>query len=162
MQNIIGISLGTRLLGIAIVYDGTLYDFRVRTFYGSWNETKRSKIIAAIRKAIEQYAITALVIKIPRPKHRSLRIQELQDDIRQLSEQLGIKLTICTINCLRDRYNGNTRPNKRVLVESIISKYPQHRQLAKLNVREHNSRRAYHIKIFEAIACVERELRTEQ
>lgn len=162
MQNIIGISLGTRLLGIAVVYGGTLYDFRVRTFYGSWNETKRCKIIATIRKAVEQYAVTAVVIKIPRPRHCSLRILELQDDIRQLSEQLGIKLTVCTINCLRDRYNGKERPNKRVLIDSISNKYPQHQQLAKLNIKEKNSRRAYHVKLFEAIACAEMELRTEQ
>lgn len=162
MQNIIGISLGSRLLGIAVIYDGLLFDFRVRTFYGKWNEKKRTNIIATIKKAIDQYGVTAIVLKTPKPTHCSISIQELVYEIRLLSEQGGIKLAVCNIACLRERYNVKERANKGVLIQSIISKYPEHTQLAKLHVRERSNRSAYHVKLFEAIACAEMELRTEQ
>lgn len=161
MRNIVGISLGTRLLGIAVVYDGTLSDFRVRTFYGKWNEKKRATIIATIQKAIDQYGIASIVVKTPKPKHSSVSIQELLHDIRLISEQRGINLQVCTVSCLRERYTASARPNKRALIQAIINKYPQHRQLVSRYSRERSNRSAYHVKLFEAIACAEMQSKTE-
>lgn len=161
MQNILGISLGSRLLGIAVLYDGTLLDFRVRTFYGKWDEKKQADIIATIEKVIVQYRITTVVLKTPKATHCSQSIQNLLDDVRLLSKQMGIKLRVCTVSCLKERYSGNKRANKQVIVQDIIRKYPQHKQLTKIHSKERSNRSAYHIKVFEAIACAEMELRTE-
>lgn len=161
MQNIIGISLGSRLLGIAVIYNGTLLDFRVRTFYGKWDQVKRTAIIATIQKAINQYGITSIVVKTPKPKHCFVSIQELLQDIRVLAEQRGIKLTVCTVSCLREQYMSNERANKQVLIQAIINKYPQHKQLVSRYSKERKNRSAYHVKLFEAIACAQMQSKTE-
>jgi RNase H-fold protein (predicted Holliday junction resolvase) len=162
MQNTLGISLGTRLMGTAILYDGELNDFRVRTFYRAWNAKKRSAMIETIRKTVERYGITRIAVKTPKPAHCTQRINELVADIRALSERLHVKLCICTISCLKKQYKGNPMENKQELVQFIIRKYPNYRQLAHLSTKERSNRSAYHVKLFEAIACAEMALRTGQ
>lgn len=162
MQNTLGISLKTKLLGIAVFYNGELTDYRMRTFYGVWTQKKRSDIHATILKMIERYGIIALSLKIPLPSHCSQSIHDIVDDIRELSEQLCIKLHICTISALKGQYCDNTSGNRLLFSEAIIRKYPHHRKLAQLYEIERNNRNPYHVKMFEAIACGELALKTLQ
>ncbi len=147
---------------MAVLYDGELSDFWINTFYGAWTPQKRGEIIGTISKAIERYGITEIVMKTPKPAHSTQSMKDLINDIRQLSDQLHIKLTACTISVLTRRYSGNSRGNKHILVQAIIRKYPQHRKLADLYMKERSNSDVYYVKIFEAIACAEMALRTEQ
>lgn len=162
MQNILGISLSTRLMGTAILYDGELSVFRVRTFYGAWNRQKRDNMIRTIKKTVEGHGIHMIALKIPKVPHRSQRIHDLVTDIRQISEELNIKLTICTISCLLKNNEDNKGGNKQDLVQAIIARYPNYNQLASFSAKDRNSGTAYHIKLFEAIVCAEMALRTGQ
>jgi hypothetical protein len=162
MQNILGISLKTKLLGMAIFYNGELSDYRVRTFYGVWTQKKRSDMNETIRKLIKRYGISAVSLKTPIPAHCSQSIRDIINDIRQLTEQLCVKLSICTISALKKLYGGNLRGNKQTLIQAIVCRYPHHPKLAQLYGRERSNRHAYHVKIFEAIACGDLALRTLQ
>jgi hypothetical protein len=162
MQNILGISLKTKHLGLAVLYDGELADFRVRTFYGAWTVEKRGDMLRTIRKTVDRYGIAAIVLKAPQSFHCSNSILDILRDIERLAEQSGIKLSICTIDTLTKRYSGNGRGTRRTLIEAIVAKYPDSRQLARLYEKERNNRNAYHVKIFEAIACAELALGTGQ
>jgi len=155
MQNILGISLGTRLMGIAVLYDGELTDFRVRTFYGAWNTEKQKEMIDTIRQTINRYGITKIVVKTPKPFHCSQSINDLTSEILQLAEKLKIRIIICTISMLIRHNKENEISNKQSLIQSIIRKYPLHRQLADLYVKERKNHAPYYVKLFEAIACTE-------
>ena len=155
MQNIIGISLGTRLMGLAVVYDGELSDFRVRTFYGAWNTEKQKEMIDTIRQAVSRYGITKIVVKTPKPFHCSQSINDLTSEILQLAEQLKIRIIICTISMLIRHNKDNEISNKQSLIQSIIRKYPLHRRLAELHAKERKNHNPYYVKLFEAIACTE-------
>jgi len=155
MKTTLGVSLGTRFMGMAVVYDGELSDFRVRTFYKAWTADKQSEMIGVIQKAIVRYGITKIVVKSPKPSHCSQNIQALMHDIRQLSEQSGITLSSCTITSLKQRYMSNDRGNKQALVQAIVKKYPHHKQLAALSAKKHIHRTLNYVKMFEAIACAE-------
>ena len=155
MQNILGISLGTRLLGMAVVYDGELSDFRVRTFYGAWNNDKRTEMIETIQQAVTRYGITKIVVKTPKPFHCSQSITELTNDILQLAEKLKIRVIVCTISMLIRHNKDNSIDTKQSLIQSIIRKYPLHRQLADLYAKERKNHTPYYVKLFEAIACAE-------
>jgi len=161
MRNILGISLKTKHLGLAVLYDGELADFRVRTFYGVWTEDKRNDMLRTIRKAITRFGITAIVVKAPKPAHCSNSILDILSDIERVTEQGKIKLTLCTISELKKRYSKNETGNKQTLIQAILKKYPHNRQLHQLYEKERSNRNAYHIKVFEAIACAEMALRTE-
>jgi RNase H-fold protein (predicted Holliday junction resolvase) len=128
----------------------------VRTFYSAWNEEKRNSIARALRNEIAKYQVGTIVLKIPKHHHCSRSINELVADIWQISERLGIRLTVCTISSLMKRYSDNPRSNKQALAQAIIHKYPNHKQLAHRHRKEHSNRsKKYHIRLFEAIACAE-------
>lgn len=148
-------------MGTAVLYDGELVDFRVRTFYGVWTSEKRSDMLRTINKAVDRFGVTAIVVKAPKPAHCSNSILDILSDIERVAEQGKIKLTLCTISELKKRYSKNESGNKQTLIQAIIAKYPNHRQLAQLYAKEKSNRNAYHVKIFEAIACAELALGTE-
>lgn len=162
MQNILGISLKVKHLGLAVLSDGELVDFRVRTFYGTWTDEKRHDILRAIRKEVERYGVTAIVIKAPHPSHYSNSLSDILMDIERLAEQSRVKLSICTFSMLIKPYSENGRGTRRKLIDGILAKYPHSQQLAKLYEKERKNKNAYHVKIFEAIACAELAKGTEQ
>ncbi len=155
MANILGISLGTRLIGMAVVYDGELYDFRIRTFYGPWTEKKRRSIVGTIRNTVQRYGVASLSVKSPKPAYCSQSINDLLSDVRQLSDELGMTVKVCTISALKERCNGTLGGNKQALIQTMVDKYPQYKQLAELYIKERDNRSAYYTKLFEAIACTE-------
>lgn len=117
-------------------------------------------MIAAIRKVVEQYSLTTISLKTPKHTHCTQAINELVADIRALCEELSIKLCICTIVFLKQQFNGPERSNRQQLAVSIASRYPNFQHLANLCVKEGSNKHAYHMKLFEAIACADLALRT--
>ena len=155
MQNILGISLGTRLMGIAVKYDGELTDFRVRTFYGAWNSEKQKEMIESILETINKYDIQKIVVKTPKPFHCSQSINDLTNEILRLAQKFGIRVIVCTISMLVRNNKEHAVHNKQSLIQSIIRKYPLHRQLVDLYDKERKKHAPYYVKLFEAIACTE-------
>jgi len=142
-------------MGMAVMYNGELTDFRVRTFYRAWSPDKQDDMIAVIRKAVERYGIAKIVVKSPKPSHCSQNIQGLMSAIRQLAEQSGVRLHTCTITGLTERYMDAGGGNRQALVQAIVRKYPQHRQLAAIAAKKRVHRSLGQVKMFEAIACAE-------
>lgn len=142
-------------MGMAVMYDGELAEYRVRTFYKAWTVEKQADMIGVIRKAVERYEITKIVVKSPKPSHCSRNIHLLMNDLRGLGAEKGIQVTTCTITALKTRYTGNERGNKQALVQAIVRNYPQHRQLAALAAKKRIHRTLNYVKMFEAIACAE-------
>jgi RNase H-fold protein (predicted Holliday junction resolvase) len=153
MRNILGISLGSRFVGIAVLYDGELTDFRVRTFFGAWNDSKRRDMIQTITQTIKRYGIHKIVVKTPKPFHCSQSITDLTNDILQLADTLKIRVMVCTISMLT---------NKETLIQSVIRKYPTHRRLADLYEKERKKHSHYYVKLFEAIVCTELAQKTDK
>ena len=147
-------------MGMAILYNGELTDFRVRTFYGACTKKKQDYILGTLQNTIKRYGISAITVKTPKPAHCSRSIQDLVMAINTLTKQLGIQLTICTISVLTEPYSGIGRANKQILVEDIIQRYPQHRRLSRLGTKDRSNHSAYYVKLFEAIACAELAQRT--
>ena len=155
MQNILGISLGTRIIGLAVVFDGELSDFRVRSFLGAWNNNKRDEIVETILQTIGRYGITKIVIKTPKSYHCSQNINDITNEIISLGQKLKIRVVVCTITMLIRNNKENSITNKQSLIQCIIQKYPLHRQLTDLYAKERKNHTPYYVKLFEAIACTE-------
>ena len=79
-------------------------------------------------------------------------------DISRLADQYGILVATYSITCLKQQYTGTERGNKQALVQAIIKKYPDHKQLATIGAKKQSHRKLNCIKIFEAIACAEQAL----
>ena len=155
MRDILGISLGTRLMGLAVVYDGELIDFRVRAFFSAWNNEKRSEMLKTIEQAVKQYGIKKIVVKTPKPSHCSHSITDLTNDIIALGEKYNIRVMVCTISMILRNQKEQDLKNKKSLIQSIVRRYPHHKQLAHLYAKERTKEVPYYVKLFEAIACTE-------
>ncbi len=155
MRDILGISLGTRLVGLAVVRKSELIDFRVRKFYDTWSIEKRIEIIDAIERTVKKHGIKKIVVKTPKPHHCSQNISDLTNDIIVLGQRHNIRVMICTIATILRKDKENTLKNKQSLIKWIICKHPDHKQLARLYAKEQQNNAPYYIKLFEAIACTE-------
>ena len=155
MRDILGISLGTRLVGLAVVRKSELVDFRVRKFYDAWSDEKRSEIIDAIERTVKKHGIKKIVVKTPKPHHCSQNISDLTNDIIALGERNKIRVIVCTIATILRKDKEKNLRNKQSLIQWIICKHPDHKQLARLYAKEQQNNAPYYIKLFEAIACTE-------
>lgn len=155
MANILGISIGTRNVGLAIIKQRELTDYRIRTFPGKWTDEKREEIWTVVEGIIKRDHIQDISIKLPPSSHLSENLNELARGIEELGKWFGIKVHRCTIQDIKLPYSDNDTCSKKVMVAALIDKYPE------LQKQWNNSKRAqaYRAKLFEAIACAELALR---
>lgn len=152
MQNTLGISLGTRVVGLAATYDGDLSAFRVRTYYSIWSDKKRKSIIADIQRMAVRYRVRQIIIKLPKASNSSRNIQRLLSDLRHLSAQSGIHLSTCTLIDLKERYTASKKGNSKALVRAVIEEHRQPLETLYNEKKRYRSRN--YVKMYEAIACL--------
>jgi hypothetical protein len=155
MANILGISIGTRNVGIAVIRLRNLTDYRIRTFPGKWTQQKCERILEIIEAIVITNGITDITYKIPDKKHSSEGIEKLISGIEAVGQDYGLSIHQCTIDDIKPLLTNGKRSNKKVIVDVILQKYPE------LQKRWGGSKRAqtYNAKLFEAIACAELALR---
>lgn len=155
MANILGISIGTRNVGLAVIRLRKLTDYRIRTFEGKWTPTKCDSIWTVVETLIKQNGITDITVKMPPPSHCSEGIDELIGGIQELARWFHIEVHQCTIQDIKLPYADSKKCNKKVMVAALIEKYPQ------LKTKLNNGKRVqpYNAKLFEAVACAELALR---
>ena len=155
MANILGISIGTRNVGMAVIRLRKLTDYRIRTFAGKWTPAKCESILDIVETVIKQNGITDITLKIPPKSHCSENLDDLIDGIEELGKWFHLEVHRCTIQDIKLPYMGSERQGKQVMVAALIEKYPE------LKKEWHGSKRAqaYNAKLFEAIACAELALR---
>ena len=155
MANILGISIGTRNVGLAVIRQRMLTDYRIRTFPGKWSPAKCESIWHVIEVLIKRDAITDITIKLPPKSHCSENIDELVDGIKELGKWYHLEVHPCTIQDIKLPYAGLEKSNKQIMVAALIEKYPE----LKKEWNGGKRAQAYNAKLFEAMACAELALR---
>jgi len=143
---ILGISIGTRTSGIAILENGSLQTWNTLSFRNKWSERKADKIIAKYDHYLKRHKVTVVVLKVPPFTHQTEAIltilKKVQDLIGfhgcmvQYKTQAEIKQAIPEIRNGRDLINHTAK-----LYPILI---PEHN-------RELVNRNSYHDKMFEAV-----------
>jgi len=155
MEAVLGISPGTRTVGLAVLH-GTLTEYRIRRFPGRWSEQKARKIITAIETLIDTHSITRVSCKVNHPSRRSANLDMLTEGIIKLCKRKGVKVRLYTLKNIYNHTHGRTVEsryiNKRMLMEKLVSRYPI---LGREQLREHSNKHPYHVKIFEAVALAD-------
>ncbi len=150
MSTVLGISIGTRSLGTALLRNNYLTDYRIKTFKETWSPLKLKKILATMEKIIIHEGVTYLALKLPHPKRSSLLLTQLLKGIKAMAENKDIPIKTFFIEDLKSLYAD--QPNKLALAEYICQKHPQ--LCIELN-KELESNAGYYLKMFEAIAVAE-------
>jgi hypothetical protein len=155
MANVLGISIGTRNVGLAVIKLRKLRDHRIRTFPGKWTSSKCEHITDTVEAIIKRNKITDIALKIPNPSHCSENLEELIEGIRELAGWFNAEVHTCTIQDIKLPYAVDGKGNKQVMVAALVDKYPQLIE----NLRVGKRSQAYNARLFEAIACAELALR---
>lgn len=143
MTTILGVSLGCRITGIAILKGTELLVARSITL-----RNKATKAHTAIMDTyIRQYRIEVIVIKVPPRTHFTERLEYLLRQCLSLFQYHG-----CLVD-YKDAKQIKARcpelGNKKSIIQFATAAYPA---LTLLHQKELTNKQRYHVKMFEAVA----------
>lgn len=144
----IGISLGTRIIGIAIWKHGTLEDWGTKIFTGPWSARKMVHILNILETYIKNYNVSCITIKRPDSPQTSEGLEELINGIKALATRLKLAFRQYSLKDLKNYCNG--AKTKEDILSYILCHYPQvgmNMHVTKMNFN-------YHMRCIEAVALV--------
>lgn len=150
METDLGISPGTRSIGIALIRNRNLIDWKLQSFKGKWSKEKLQEIIRYVSLYMDNHHVDAVAIKIPDDLPVSHNYIQLVGTLNVLFEQKGIQATYYHLSDIKKQFCPERKINKAVLVDCIVSKYPH---LLPEYHKERNSRNKYYDKVFEAVGA---------
>jgi len=149
-DNVLGLSLGSRSVGIAVVVDGELVDWYIKSFKGAWSEEKHNLILDTIERMLERYEVTRFAIKVPQGMERYGHLKALRFDMGLLASNKGISVHGVDIEELKTK-SGEIIRNKCQLREVVYKAFPE----LKVEFRkEIANRNTYYTKLFEALYSI--------
>ena len=159
MENatVLGISIGTRECGIAIVKNGMLIDWKVKNYRGHWSDNKMIRIIHSIEKLIRKYGVRNIACKFP-SGIRNLHIDYLVEELKKTISETNVSLIFISLEELKVEQLPKI-PNRKTYAEYLASNFPELQPL----LHKHNKIKTdYHLKVFEAVGAAYHCLRIEQ
>ncbi|MCW3120976.1 MAG: hypothetical protein JWQ38_468 [Flavipsychrobacter sp.] len=149
---ILGISPGTRVIGLAVIRNGELIEWKVKTFKEKWSWEKRRQILATIARICEYHSVTTLVLKKVDPLRSSRQLDKLIVAILRQAERNQIKTVKYSLADLDYDLQTGKKQTKDNVASQVADKHPE---LRKDYLRARNSNKEYHMKMFEAVAMAE-------
>src|SRR4051812_37687827 len=92
-MTVLGISTSSRVVGMAVMKDAELNDYKIRQFQQGWSDSKASRIIDCINHAIHHYSITSIAYAIPYEHYASKESKLLYSKIQSLCKKKRIAIT---------------------------------------------------------------------
>ena len=150
---LLGISPGTRVIGLAVIYKGELVEWKVKTFKEMWSKEKRKAILRTIDRLCEYHRIQVVAIKKIDPLRSSPQLDILVAAIIRQAERHGMNIEQYSLSDLDFDLRTGKKQTKNSLSEQVVEKHPE---LKKKYLQERNNRADYYTKMFEAVAMAER------
>lgn len=147
---ILGISPGTRYMGIALQRNDELYEWKIKTYKGVWSDEKLLKAMNYIEGLIVSHVVNHIACKLPHSSRCSQALKSLIEKIKAIAKEYKLKLHIYSISDLKDFFLSGIR-NKKSLAGHITIKHPE---LNRIFLREKENKNQYYLKIFEAVAAI--------
>ncbi len=144
-KNILGLSIGTQLMGLAYVKDGVLHEWEVKNFDGKWSKMKLRIILLSIERYIDLNEIHAIGMKVPETSNSSSAVELLIKDVLKLCDRKNVPVKCCTITELKTRC-GVT--NREELIQYSLALFPE---LSKDFAKSRSVKKVYYVKTFEAV-----------
>lgn len=145
---VLGISLGTRVLGIAVVKGDKLLLWKVKKFRnGAWSKDRTKHIVTFIASYIRAHEIHAIAVKVP-------TVGNLSNGLIDLISSLGVYASISNLNMQAFRISDlkqcfvKASLNRNEMMHSVCQRFPF---LEVAYRKELANKKAYHVKMFEAI-----------
>lgn len=146
---VLGVSPGSRYVGLALLKNGVLSHWQVKTYKGSTTPEKVSMTLLHIEELIIAHTIHCVACKIPHPERSSPQLDKIIQMVKEMADKYGIECKVYSIEDLRAFFKMRFE-NKYMLAENVTYAFPQ---LAQLLLRERKNKHRYHIRTFEAVAA---------
>ncbi len=143
---ILGISIGTRTSGIAILNKRGLTTWNTLSFKDSWSAEKGERIVGTYEKYLREHKVAIVALKIPRVSHHTEAILSLLQRMQSIVAYHGCMVEYRTQAEIKEIIPEIR--NSRDLIAHTASLYPI---LLNEQARELSSKNSYHDKMFEAV-----------
>lgn len=144
---VLGISLNTRIVGLAALDDHLLVDYKVKLFKERWTNDKLERIINCVDSSILDYSVKSVALLLPPVHHRTPEARALLQRIKACCRKNKL-----IVNCYRPgdlhSFCSDKRAKKRALMQELSSRYPQ---LTFVQQKELKNKKRYYNKLFEAV-----------
>jgi hypothetical protein len=138
-----GISLGTRAVGVAIFLKGELLDWRLKTFKGPWCVDKLERIVTVLKSFMTTYAVKRVILKDSKSRGRNENLKKLQTAVVKSTKHLKIQCKIKKKPSQKVGFN-----NRQSILFSISHKFPE---IIPKEIERTPQMMTYYIKVVEAI-----------
>lgn len=144
-NNILGISVGTQLMGLALKNGIALEDWQVKNFEGVWSKRKLKIISLTVSRYIKEKNVQYVALKVPEDNKSSEAMKTLLKELQRVCVGQNVELLTCTINELKLCCGAN---NKEELMKYVLARHPE---LSQVFVKTQKVKKVYYVKIFEAV-----------
>ena len=146
-STILGISPGTRLTGLALLRDGELVDWKVKSFKGHWTTSKLKDILYCIQTYIKKNEVISVVIKKPNVFRSSTGLEQMISELRILLERMGVPMILLSLRTMKAQYSTNKGFTKAQMLKEAVQPFPE--LYTEFN-KEVKSKNGYYVRMFEA------------
>lgn len=146
---ILGISPGTKYVGIAVLSQGELLESKVASFKGGWSQAKKEKISSHITSVVKKHKVVHVACKIHHASRTSCCVDSILESIKEIAADLELEYYTYTIEELKGLFKMHFQ-NKHVLSEHLTRRFPE---LLDIFYQERRNKNKYHYKMFEALAA---------
>ena len=150
---LLGISPGTRVIGLAVISQGELVEWKVKSFKEMWSRSKRRAILRTIEQLCDSHYVGEIAVKKTDPARSSPQLEMLVRAIVRRAEWRNIRVTQYSLSDLDYDLRTGRKQTKEAVSERVVEKHPE---LRAKYLRERTNLTDYYTKMFEAIAIAER------
>ncbi|MBI5021146.1 MAG: hypothetical protein HZB59_06905 [Ignavibacteriales bacterium] len=145
----IGINLGSRYVGTAVIIGTELREWRLRVIRGKTYIEKFQRLTSILSRLVDSYSPTSVTLKKFHSSRSSPMLDRLQLEAKAYLQENGITVHEYTLDQIKAWLLPGKRVSKAKLAEFIVAQYPI---LFEEWGREKLLRRPYHMVVFESVA----------
>ncbi len=145
---VLGLSINTRMLGLAIIAGNLLVDYHIQLRKEPWTPRKRELILTSLQPWCTSYNIISVALSIPYEKQKSTQTKELLESITHYFSQKKIRLYSYPPQTLHSFCEEAKTKTKKEMMRKLAERYPE---LAHCYRKELGNRNKYYVKLFEAV-----------
>jgi hypothetical protein len=147
---ILGISIGTRTMGMAMIKDDLLCEWRIKSLQGAWSNRKLKLTLKYIERYIYNHEVACIALKAPHHSRSSKGLRQISSGIQTIADKHGLSIACYSIEELKLFCNTGSSTNKITLRNYVVEQYPH---LAYEFNRELIIKNPYYDKVFAAIVA---------
>jgi len=146
---ILGISIGTRSIGIAVFRNNELIDWYIKSFRQMWSSKKLTAILDFLEQLIIDNNPTTIALKTLQLDVESKSTEKIMNGLSVIAKQHGVTVRRYTLRQLKQFHLKTSAATRARLIEHIVQEYSC---VSNEYHKEQKIKNHYYLKMFEAIA----------